>query len=73
MVQAYCAKKPYLQPSIVTLAQLPLPWKLIKSASPLKHTDASTETFDGHSRGEPVEHQPMLWSSENGPQEPMSQ
>jgi hypothetical protein len=62
-VQAYCAKTPYEQPSIVTLAHPPVPSDLNKSAAPLLQTDVLTDTCDGHVRGSELEHHPKLWSS----------
>jgi hypothetical protein len=63
MTQAYWAKKPYTQSSMVTLFQYPDPCMLLKSARPLLQTDVLTEIWDGHTRGLPLLHQSMLLSS----------
>jgi hypothetical protein len=61
-VQAYWAKKEYEQPSIVTLAQDPVPCKLTRSAKPEPHTSRLTATCEGHLAGLPGHHALLLSS-----------
>jgi hypothetical protein len=69
---AYSAKKAYLHPSIVTLAQRPVPCRLANDASPEGQTDVLTLILDGQLAGLPGQ-KCLLWSSPKGPQWPVSQ
>jgi hypothetical protein len=71
-VQLYSAQKAYLQPSIVTLPQRPVPCVLTSSADPVLHTQVLTVTSELHTAGLPGHHA-LLRSSPYGPQTPISQ
>jgi hypothetical protein len=54
--QAYSAMNEYLQPSTVTLPQLPVPCILTKSARPVLHTHVLIVTCESHTAGLPGHH-----------------
>jgi hypothetical protein len=54
-VQAYWAKYPYLQPSMVTLPHLPVPCRLNKTAVPVAQTDVLVVSSVGQTAGLPLQ------------------